>query len=148
MQCMLTGESDLFSELFQEFVLNSMSTFDIADNEPEKSYHLFVLGLLVLLTDTYRVKSNDPSGYGRYDIMLIPKDVSKPGIIIEFKKAAGQQEKSLELAANTALKQIEVKKYAQELRAQGVKEIIAYGIAFKGKSVAIKMQRKNYSLQR
>jgi hypothetical protein len=142
-QSMLTGDVATFTELFQEFVLNSMSTFDIDDAEPEKSYHLFVLGLLVILHDTYRVKSNDPSGYGRYDIMLIPKDPNKPGVIIEFKKATGKNDANIESAATAALKQIEEMKYAQELRAQEIKHIVAYGIAFKGKRVAIKMHIYN-----
>ena len=75
-----------FAHLLQEFILNSVSFFDFPNREPEKSYHLFVLGLLVFLADTYQVKSNRESGYGRYDIMLIPHDKNKLGIIIEFKK--------------------------------------------------------------
>jgi hypothetical protein len=69
---LVMGDIQTFSELLQEFILNSMSIYDLPSDEPEKSYHLFVLGLLVFLIDSYQVKSNRERGYGRYDLMLIP----------------------------------------------------------------------------
>lgn len=128
------------AQLLQEFVLNSMSAFDIPDTEPERSYHLFVLGLLVTISDYYEVSSNRESGYGRYDIMLIPKDITKPGFVIEFKKVTAFQQETLETAAQKALEQIEEKKYAHELKKRGIKTVLALGIAFKGKQVLLKAQ--------
>ncbi len=132
------GDSVKVSELLQEFVLNSMSIFDIPSNESEKSYHLFILGLLVVLADTYIVRSNRESGYGRYDILLIPRDRSKTGIILELKKVSSLKGESLEEASKKALEQVELKSYAQELKDLGIKQIIAFGIAFQGKQVAVK----------
>ncbi len=121
----------------QEFIINTISVYDLPNNEPEKSYHLFVLGLLVLLSDTYQVKSNRESGLGRYDIMLIPKNKKDLGIIIEFKKVSSS-DKSLEKSAQRALDQIEEKNYVQELKDLDIKHIKFLGIAFQGKKVLVK----------
>jgi hypothetical protein len=137
LQALRTGDIHIFETLLQEFVLNSMSMFDLPNNEPEKSYHLFVLGLLVLLSDTYQIKSNRESGYGRYDIMLIPHDKNRSGIIMEFKKVAVTGKETLELAAQRALEQISAKHYAQEMKTLRIKQIQAYGIAFQGKRVLV-----------
>ena len=83
---LITGNADQFGQLVQGFVEKGMSAFDLPANEPERSYHLFVLGLLVFLEESYLVKSNRESGYGRYDILLIPRDPKQLGIIIELKK--------------------------------------------------------------
>jgi Predicted AAA-ATPase/PD-(D/E)XK nuclease superfamily len=139
LRALIVGDTVLFSQLLQNFILSSMSMHDLPSNEPEKSYHLFVLGLLVMLNDTYEVKSNRESGYGRYDIMLIPKNTQENGIIIEFKKASPDE--TLEDVANQGLEQIKHKQYAQELRARGIKQSIAYGIAFQGKKIFVKSQK-------
>src|SRR3990167_11343179 len=121
-------------QLLQQFIINHVSTFDLAYSQPEISYHMFVLGLLVTLEGEYQVRSNRESGYGRYDIMLIPIDKSKTGVVIEFKKTDNE---TLEQAADAGLLQIQSKKYAQELRAQGIKNIMGYGIAFAGKQLLV-----------
>jgi hypothetical protein len=115
--------------------------YDFTDNEPEKSYHLFVLGMFVSFSDKFEVKSNRESGYGRYDILMSPHDKSQPGIIIEFKKA--KRAEDLDAAADNALKQIQDKKYVAELRTKGVEDVIAFGIACKQKKVLVKMLRGN-----
>jgi len=137
-EALSTGNGSSFEEILQEYFLNSISAFDLPDNEPEKSYHLFVLGLLVTLQDTYEIVSNRESGYGRYDIMLIPKDISKRGLIIEFKRTLPKE--TLETAAVKALEQIHTKQYAQELKKRGIHTITAFGIAFKGKQVLLKQE--------
>ena len=75
-QTLLTADAEQFGELLQGFIARSMSAFDLPANEPERSYHLFVLGLLVLLEESYLVKSNRESGYGRYDILLFQRILS------------------------------------------------------------------------
>jgi hypothetical protein len=135
------GNGALFEEILQQYVLNSMSMFDLPKNEPEKSYHLFVLGLLVTLQDTYEVVSNRESGFGRYDIMLIPKDTTKRGLIIEFKRTLPKE--TLEIAADKALEQIHTKQYVHELKRRGITIISAFGIAFKGKKVLLKQETKD-----
>jgi len=131
-----SGDVSTFSILLQEFVMNSKSMYDLPGNEPERSYHLFVLGLLVLLADEYQIKSNRESGYGRYDIMLIPKDRSMLGYVIEFKKVHSDKE-TLEESVQKAMEQIKAKCYAQELKDLGITNIKLLGIAFKGKQLLV-----------
>jgi len=130
-----TGNTEVFSELLQEFISKSMSVFDLPKNEQEKSYHLFILGLLVYLMDTYEVKSNRESGFGRYDIMLIPKNINQLGIVIEFKKATDDE--TIQQTAHKALEQIKQKNYAQELKSRNINNIKLMGIAFLGKKVLV-----------
>lgn len=119
-------------------MLSSVSLFDVGTEEPEKIYHAFVLGMLIGLKDKYEVKSNRESGYGRYDVMLIPKNPNDLGIIMEFKKVDRFEKITLEKAVASALKQIEEKNYAQELKDRGVNRILVLGFAFKAKKVLIR----------
>ena len=127
-----TGEIEIFEGLFEEFVLNNLSYFDVAGKEPEKVYHAFVLGMLVSLSENYEVKSNKESGYRRYDVMIIPKDASKLGIIVEFKKIDEFLKINIDKGTEAALKQIEEMKYEQELVQRGVKNIVKLAVVFKG----------------
>ncbi len=131
------GNVEIFQKLFNEFIINSMSSFDIPNDEPERSYHLFVLGLLVQLSGLYKVTSNRESGHGRYDILMMPLDKGLPGIVIEFKKADGD----LEATAQTALEQIEKKKYIQSLIENNIENILCYGIAIKGKEALVLLKK-------
>lgn len=111
-------------------------------SQPEKFYHVFVLGLISELRDTYEIKSNRESGYGRYDVMLIPldlKDNRLNAIVLEFKAHEADEEKTLSDTAQAALKQIEDKNYDAELTARGIgiERIKHYGFAFEGKKVLI-----------
>lgn len=130
------GDGEIFEDILQEYLINSISMFDLPNDEPEKSYHLFVLGLLVTLHNLYEVRSNRESGYGRYDIMLFPKDTTKRGIIIEFKRTRAHE--NLSEMAQDALDQINKREYATELRSCGVTKITAFGIAFRGKEMVLK----------
>ncbi len=77
---------DCRAEIFKKFLLSAFSFFDVSVDEPEKIYHSFVLGMLIGLKYRYEVKSNRESGYGRYDVMLIPKNPQDLGVVFEFKK--------------------------------------------------------------
>lgn len=131
------GDVDTFSQLFKEFMISSVSVFDVPAEESEKIYHAFVLGMLVGLKDRYELKSNRESGLGRYDVMLIPRNIHDLGIVMEFKKVSRFEEIDLEAAAASALKQIEDKQYGQELIDRGVSRILYLGFAFKGKQILI-----------
>jgi len=131
------GDIKLFSKIFKKYVENSFSFFDIGGKEPEKFYHAFVLGLLVNMQKTHYIKSNRESGYGRYDVMLIPKDKTGVGVIFEFKKIDKYDEETIKEALEMALKQIEEKKYRFELEERGIKQIKEVGIVFEGKKVEI-----------
>jgi len=138
LKALIEGDIDLFEEIFSEYVAASMSFFDVA-GDPEKVYHAFVMGLLLWLAPAYRVKSNRESGYGRYDIMIVPGDVSKLGYIIEFKKT--RKNETVETAAKSALKQIEDKKYETELLESGISNIKKLAIVFNGKDVFVKEKK-------
>ena len=105
-------------------------------------YHGFVLGLIAELSDEYQIHSNRESGFGRYDVMMIPRDVSaskKSAIIMEFKVYDAESEQSLEGTVKAALAQIEEKAYDAELTTRGIasENIRHYGFAFEGKKVLI-----------
>jgi hypothetical protein len=138
---LISGDISTFDDYFTMIVLKSFSYFDVSgkeNQEPEKFYHAFVLGLLVSLSQTHSVKSNRESGLGRYDVMLIPLDHSQRGIVIEFKKVSHDKKETLEIAVQKALDQLEEKKYEIELHQMGIKNITKIGIAFDGKKTLIK----------
>ena len=122
-------------QIFSYFDTGATAT----DSEPERFYHGFVLGLLVDLDDRYIITSNRESGFGRYDVMLEPKEKKNPAFILEFKAINVRREKSLEDTLEAALRQIEEKKYETELISRGipVENIRKYGFAFEGKQVLI-----------
>jgi len=145
-EAMLSADLESMNEYMSRVTTNIISYFDTgnspSDEEPERFYHGFVLGLMVDQIDNYIITSNRESGFGRYDIMLEPIDknnVHYPGIIIEFKVINPRKENSLEETVEAALKQIEEKNYDAELIKRGVKaeNIHHYGFAFKGKKVLI-----------
>jgi hypothetical protein len=139
---LLIGDVEAMNDYMNRVALKTFSYFDTSgrDDEPERFYHGFVLGLVVDLRDKYIIMSNRESGLGRYDVMLEPRDKEKyDGIIIEFKVFDKRKEKNLQETVASALKQIEELHYAQSLIDRGVKpeRIRKYGFAFKGKTVEI-----------
>ncbi len=142
LKCLVTGDIDSFSKIFEQFLISSFSVFDIPFEESEKIYHAFVLGMLVGLKDSYEVKSNRESGFGRYDVLLCPKNKDQLGIIMEFKKIGNSENLRLDIVADQAIKQIKEKKYEQELIDREVSQILYLGFAFCGKKVVIKHEFK------
>jgi hypothetical protein len=144
LKALLTDDVEAMNEFMNEIALNSFSSFDTSkkrsrNDAPERFYHGFVLGMMVELSRRYEIKSNRESGFGRYDIMVIPKDKSKDNAyIIEF-KVKKQREENLEDTVKNALTQIEEKHYEQELISSGIPRdnIRKYGFAFEGKKVLI-----------
>ena len=142
-KAMLGGNVKAMNLYMNDIALATFSSFDVGKHfsqrsQPERFYHGFVLGLLVEVRDLYEIRSNRESGYGRYDVMLIPKTKENDGIILEF-KVKESEEKTLEETVQTALAQIEAKKYDAELLELGVSKehIRHYGFAFEGKKVLI-----------
>lgn len=118
-------------------LMQSASSYDTVG---ENFYHGLVLGLCATLDNRYYVTSNRESGEGRYDICLCPKDTKMPGILIELKAAKDCSDDELKMLSETALKQIDDRKYDTELTAKGVKNVFRYGVAFSGKRVRISDQ--------
>lgn len=143
-RALLSGNIKEMNAYMNEVALATFSNFDIGNHpsgrtQPERFYHGFVLGLLVELRDRYEVKSNRESGYGRYDVMLIPCQKENTAIVLEFKVHDSDEEVKLQDTVQSALKQIEEKNYDAELLDRGIKKsnIYHYGFAFEGKQVLI-----------
>ena len=146
-KALILGDVDAMNQYMNDIALETFSSFDVAGREnsrvrPENFYHGFVLGLMVEKRDDYIIKSNKESGFGRYDVMMIPRNVKTgnlPAMILEFKVMNSNKEKTLEETVSSALAQIEEKKYDTELINAGVKKenIRHYGFAFEGKKVLI-----------
>ena len=125
--------------------LNTFSSFDSANTlskqaEPKRFYHGFVLGMVVDLAGRYKIRSNRESGYGRYDVMIVPLDKTGKAFIFEFKVLnADDDEEKLEDTLANAHRQIEEKQYEAELLSEGFtpEQIRKYGFAFQGKKVLI-----------
>jgi Predicted AAA-ATPase/PD-(D/E)XK nuclease superfamily len=135
------GRIEEFSDSLQKYLLETISIFDISGRDPEKFYHGFILGMIVSLSNTHEVKSNHESGYGRYDVMLIPKDREQLGIILEF-KTVRDKKISLKKAAQEAVQQITNREYAAQLHQLGIQNILKIGLAFRGKQVTILAEGK------
>ena len=142
MKALLSDDIDAMNYYMNQIIMTTFSYFDVGQNEPERFYHGFVLGLIADQTDIYEIRSNRESGFGRYDVMMIPKikETKKyPAIIMEFKVRNIKREESLEDTVQPALTQIKEKCYDAELYDRGLKkeEIHHYGFAFEGKKVLI-----------
>ncbi len=143
-KALLLGDVDAMNEYMNRVALLTFSSFDTGKHpsgksEPERFYHGFVLGLMVNLQNRYYITSNRESGFGRYDIMLEPKNETDDAIIIEFKVYNSRREQSLQDTVQHALEQIKEKKYETELLDRGISKerIRRYGFAFCGKEVLI-----------
>ncbi len=143
-QAMLIGDLESMNEYMNDVASKMFSSFDTGKNpsgreEPERFYHGFVLGMMVELQDRYVISSNRESGFGRYDVMLEPREAGEDAFIIEFKSVRAGRGETLESAVQTALEQIKQKNYSAALVAKGIPDerIRKYGFAFWGKQVLI-----------
>jgi len=109
----------------------SLSYHDTGGPEPERVIHGFIVGLLVSLQPEYEVRSNRESGYGRYDVMVLPRMAGKPGVVLELKTVDGGEDPRSALDAG--LRQLSNRDYATELRERGADPIIELVAAFDGK---------------
>lgn len=131
---LVEGHGTAFADKLERYLCQYASVYDTANKE--SFYHGFLLGMTALVLSDYVVESNRESGYGRFDMALIPKEKQRAGVIMEFKIAS--QENELEKKAREALQQILKRQYDAEFQKQGVSHLWLYGIAFYGKKVCVK----------
>ena len=115
------GDIKKFEKTLGEIMINMLSHFDL-DKEMEKIYQVFMIGLVGFLMGKYEIISNDESGYGRYDLAMIPIKSNEKAYLMEFK--ISKTKKRMEEKAQKALKQIDEKKYDTKLKARGIKNIL------------------------
>lgn len=133
-QAIFSRDTQKLQALLEDFMVKSISSIDGAN---EGFYHGMMLGLCAILGNRYKIRSNRESGLGRFDIQLMPLTKGMPGFIFEFKHTKDEHT-DLSALADSALQQIEAKKYDTELRDNGVNSIISIGIAFRGKSTVVR----------
>ena len=133
-QAIFSKDTQKLQALLEDFMVKSISSIDGAN---EGFYHGMMLGLCAILGNRYKIRSNRESGLGRFDIQLMPLAKGMPGFIFEFKHTKDEHT-DLSALADSALQQIEAKKYDTELRDNGVNSIISIGIAFRGKSAVVR----------
>jgi len=150
---LIAGDIKTVEHYLQEFIINNCSFYDLPQRSVYKilsgppldkwgkSIHMLVLGLLAGLADRYKIQSNRESGYGRYDIMLMPRTSQGPGILIELKRAKNKKGETLALLAQEALEQIKNLNYKAQMRTDGyLGQIFCYGVAVSGKQVVVTME--------
>ncbi len=142
-KAMIDNDLEIMNYYMNRVTQETFSYFDVGSveaglEETERFYHGFVLGLMAEQAENYVLKSNRESGFGRYDVMMIPKKENLPAIIMEF-KVRRAKEKDLNETVQMALQQIEEKNYDAELLSLGIakERIRHYGFAFEGKNVLI-----------
>lgn len=129
-------DEEIFTERLQTIFNVSISYYDVG--KEEKYYHNILLGMILSLQKEYDITSNRESGSGRYDIVLEPKDRNKTAFVLEFK--VGDNEEELEKLSQVAIEQIEKKEYASSMKAKGINDILAVGIAFYKKKIRVKFE--------
>ena len=133
-EALYCGDVASLQASLEKILLQSASYYDTVG---ELFYHGLMLGMTAMMDDRYIVTSNWESGEGRYDLQLMPKAPSLPGILIELKAGKDCDEQELKGLAEEALQQIETRKYDTELTMNGVGTVLKYGVAFYGKNVKV-----------
>ena len=136
-ESLYTNDLKKLQKAITEYMDKSISFYDTG---AEGFYHGLILGLVALMDNHYKIKSNRESGDGRYDIGLIPRKNKYPGIIMELKWKGGLSEEALAALSREALTQIDKKRYTTEMHCEGVERILKLGIAFSGKNVEIEAE--------
>lgn len=134
-ESLYAGDYKKLQRAIAEYMNKSVSFYDAGT---EGFYHGLVLGLIALMDNQYKIKSNRESGDGRYDISLIPRNDKYPGVIMELKYGKNLSEEKLNALANEALTQISEMRYDEEMKENEIKDVLKLGISFSGKKVCVK----------
>lgn len=127
-----SGRIAEFTKKLRHYLLVHGSFYDFKD---ESNYHTFLLGLLCSLSPDYWIHSNAETGFGRADLILVPKDTAKSfAIIIELKHE--KKAKPSKKLATAALKQIDTRQYAAFIaQHRAIEKTLKIGLVFNGKQV-------------
>ena len=136
-ESLYTNDHNKLQKAIAEYMDKSISFYDAG---AEGFYHGLVLGLIALMDNQYKIKSNRESGDGRYDISLFPREERYPGIIMELKWKKNLSADELDSLAEEAFAQIEKLRYDSEMKEDGILDILKFGIAFSGKKVSVKIK--------
>lgn len=132
-QSLANGDLDKFKMYLSSYIMQTGSFFDFNSNTPEQIFHVFILGLVVGLRDHFYIHSNQESGLGRFDVIFIPKDNQKNGILLEFKTS--DTPNLLSVKSHEALNQIKDKQYIEIFKKHNVPSVLAIGLSFCGKQM-------------
>ena len=121
----------------EEYMMKSISFYDAG---AEGFYHGLVLGLVALMDNQYKIRSNRESGDGRYDISMLPRENKYPGMIMELKWGKDLSDEELDTLSAEALNQINENAYDTEMKEERIPDIIKFGIAFSGKKLKIRTE--------
>jgi hypothetical protein len=138
LKALVEGDIKNFENILSSFVLETLSYFDTEKKNVEKVYQAFILGMLVNLSEDYVINSERESGYGRYDVAVIPKDKSKLAVIMEFKTIDDFNNETKDQALDSAIDQLDERKYETAIIKQGVKNIKKLAVVFDGKRCWVK----------
>ncbi len=142
LDALLRGDAPVVERHLAHMVKVNLSFFDTATPEPERFYHGLVVGLLAGLAPRYDVRSNRESGYGRCDVMVLPRGAGQPGVVLELKRVDTEAGETTEKAFRAAFRQIRERDYAAELRERGALPIHEMVAVFEGKRVFVRTARE------
>jgi hypothetical protein len=136
---LLRGDGPVVERRLSHLAKVNVSYFDTAGPEPERFYHGLVVGILAGLGSPYEVRSNRESGFGRCDVMVVPRAAGQPGVVLELKRVKVEEGESVETALGAALQQIRERDYAAELRERGAAPIHEIAAVFDGKRAYVRV---------
>lgn len=139
LSALLRGDGPVVERHLSHLAKVDLSYFDTGGPQPERFYHGLVVGLLAGLGSTYEVRSNRESGFGRCDIMVLPKHAGRPGVVLELKRVDSEAGEAPATALAVALAQIEARDYATELRERGASPIHCMAAVFDGKRAYVRV---------
>jgi hypothetical protein len=138
LEALLRGDAPVVERHLGHVVKVNASFFDTAAPEPERFYHGLVVGLLAGLAPRFEVRSNRESGFGRCDVMVLPKSAGQPGVVLELKQVDAETGETREKAFAAGFRQIRERDYAAELRERGATPIHRMVAVFEGKRVFVR----------
>ena len=131
---LIKDDYEKFGKEIKALLKNAISFRDLKE---ENSYHLFVIGLVSIMSENYFVKSNVESGDGIPDLVLKPRNKKDKAFIFEFKYSRAKDSRNLKRTAKSALKQINDRNYVDGLKYEGYENVVKIGMGFRKKDVEV-----------